>query len=168
MQEYIVFLFSMTSSYFTYSKPKVLQALRYHFITRKEIKVMIILVNLFAIFAAALYFAKKVSAYAFLGSSVLWFSLMVSFWFILPAIIYRKAATFQDSFKVAFEDQHMFLENERGSRSWPWSAFSAMLESPHFFHLYFNSRSFFLIPKDAFSGEDLHSVRQFVKSKIKK
>ena len=158
----------MTSSYFTYSKPKVLQALRYHFITRKEIKIMIILVNLFAILSAALFFAKKVSAYAFLGSSLLWFCLMISFWFILPGIIYRKAATFKDSFQVIFEDQHMFIENERGSRSWPWTAFSSMIESPHFFHLYFNSRSFFIIPKEAFSEEDLHSVRQFVKSKIKK
>ena len=128
---------------------------------------MIILVNLFAIVAAVLFFAKKVSAYAFLGSSLLWFCLMISFWFILPGIIYRKAATFKDSFKVAFEDQHMFIENERGSRSWPWSAFTAMLESPHFFHLYFNSRSFFLIPKDAFEDESLYEAKQLLKDKIR-
>ncbi|MEP7253169.1 MAG: YcxB family protein [Ginsengibacter sp.] len=158
----------MTSSYFTYNKPKVLQALRYHFITRKEIKIMMILVNVFAIFAAGLYFFKKVSAYAFLGSSMLWFILMISFWFILPNIIYRKAATFKDRFKVSFEDQHMFLENERGSRSWPWTAFSSVIESPHFFHLYFDSRSFFIIPKDAFEGASLYEARQMLKDKIKK
>ena len=158
----------MTSSYFTYNKPKVLQALRYHFITRKEIKIMMILVNVFAIFAAGLYFFKKVSAYAFLGSSMLWFILMISFWFILPNIIYRKAATFKDRFKVSFEDQHMFLENERGSRSWPWAAFSSVIESPHFFHLYFDSRSFFIIPKDAFEGASLYEARQLLKDKIKK
>ncbi len=158
----------MTSSYFTYSKPKVLQALRYHFITRKEIKVMIILVNLFAIFAAVLFFSKKVSAYAFLSSSFLWFILMISFWFVLPGIIYRKAATFKDSFKVIFEDQHMFIENERGSRSWPWTAFSSMVESPYFFHLYFNSRSFFIIPKEAFTSDDLYEARLLLKNKIRK
>ena len=158
----------MTSSYFTYNKPKVLQALRYHFITRKEIKIMMILVNVFAIFAAGLYFFKKVSAYAFLGSSMLWFILMISFWFILPNIIYRKAATFKDRFKVSFEEQHMFLENERGSRSWPWTAFSSVIESPHFFHLYFDSRSFFIIPKDAFEGDSFYEARQMLKDKIKK
>ena len=159
--------FFMTSSFFTYSKPKVLEALRYHFITRKEIKIMVIVVNVFAIVAAAFYFFKKVNAYAFLASSVLWFSLMVSFWYILPNIIYRKAATFKDRFKVRFEQQHMFIENERGSRSWPWSAFSSMIESPHFFHLYFDSRSFFIIPKDAFESIEISKVRKFLKEKIK-
>jgi hypothetical protein len=158
----------MTSSYFTYSKPKVLQALRYHFISRKEIKTMIILVNLFAILSATLYFFKKVSPLAFLLSSMLWFMLMISFWYVLPVIIYRKAATFKDRFKVSFEEQHMFLENDRGSKSWPWSAFSTMMESPHFFHLYFNSRSFFIIPKSAFETEDLPAVRKFLNEKIKR
>lgn len=158
----------MTSSYFTYNKPKVLEALRYHFITRKEIKIMMILVNVFAVVAAGLYFFKKVSAYAFLGSSLLWFILMISFWFVLPNIIYSKSATFKDRFKVSFEEQHMFLENARGSRSWPWSAFSTIIESPHFFHLYFDSRSFFIIPKDAFEGEKLYEARQILREKIKK
>ncbi|MEO7960575.1 MAG: YcxB family protein [Ginsengibacter sp.] len=158
----------MTSSYFTYNKPKVLQALRYHFITRKEIKIMMILVNVFAIMSATLFFLKKVTAYAFLGSSLLWFILMVSFWFILPNIIYKKATTFKDRFKVSFQDQHMFLENENGSRSWPWSAFSSVIESPHFFHLYFDSRSFFIIPKEAFIGQELQDARRYLKEKIKK
>jgi hypothetical protein len=156
----------MTSSYFTYSKPKVLQALRYHFITRKEIKIMVILVNVFAIVAASFYFFKKVSAYVFLGSSFLWFSLMISFWYVLPNIIYRKSATFKDRLKVSFEPQHMFIENERGSRSWPWTAFSSMLESEYFFHLYFDSRSFFIIPKDAFEPEEISEARKFLKDKI--
>ena len=157
----------MTSSFFTYSKPKVLQALRYHFISRKEIKTMIILVNLFAILSAGFYFFKKVSPLAFLISSALWFVLMISFWYILPGIIYRRSATFKDRFKVSLEDQHLFLENERGSKSWPWTAFTTMIESPYFFHLYFNSTSFFIIPKDAFETDKLHDVRKFLKEKIK-
>ena len=128
---------------------------------------MVVVVNLFAIFSAMLYFFREVSPVAFLVSSTLWFVLMISFWFVLPGIIYRKAATFKDRFKVSLEDQHMFIENERGSRSWPWTAFSAMLETPHFFHLYFNSRSFFIIPKEAFKKEKLFEVRRFLKDKIK-
>ena len=164
---YIVHLFFMTSSFFTYNKSKVLQALRYHFITRKEIKIIVIVVNVFAITAAAFYFFKKVTPYAFIASSLLWFSLMISFWYVLPIIIYRKASTFKDRLRVSFEPQHMFLENDRGSRSWPWSAFSSMIESPYFFHLYFDSRSFFIIPKDAFDISELGEVRNFLKEKIK-
>lgn len=157
----------MTSSFFTYSKPKVLQALRYHFITRKEIKFIVILVNLFAVVAALFYYFKKVSAYVFLGSSCLWFCLMISFWYVLPNVIYRRSKTFKDRLQVRFEPQHMFIENERGSRSWPWTAFSSMIESPYFFHLYFDSRSFFIIPKDAFEPDKISEARKILKEKIK-
>lgn len=158
----------MTSALFTYNKSKVIQALRYHFITRKEIRLMMILVNIFAITSAALFFFRKVSPFAFLSASVLWFTLMIAFWFILPYTIYKKATTFKDRFKVSFEQQHMFLENERGSKSWPWTAFTSFVESPHFFHLYFNSRSFFLIPKEAFDGEHVYEARKMLSAKIKK
>lgn len=156
----------MTSSYFSYDKSKVLKALRFHFFSRKEIKIMIIVVNLFAIFAAVLYFTGKIPPLAFLLSSTLWFTLMVAFWFVLPSIIYRRASTFKDRFKVSFEEQHMFLENDRGSRSWPWKDFSSFVESVNFFHLYFNNRAFFLIPKSAFDRADLYDIRNFLKEKI--
>lgn len=127
---------------------------------------MIIVVNLFAIFAAILYFTGKVSPLAFLLSSTLWFTLMVAFWFVLPYIIYRRSSTFKDRFKVSFEEQHLFLENDRGGRSWPWKDFSSFVESVNFFHLYFNSRAFFLIPKSAFDRADLYDIRNFLKEKI--
>ncbi len=129
---------------------------------------MIIIVNIFAITSAVLYFTGKVAPLAFLLSSTLWFSLMLAFWFVLPIIIYRKAATFKDQFRVSFEEQHMFLENDRGSRSWPWKDFSSFVESTNFFHLYFNSRAFFLIPKSAFPKEELNEVRKFLERKDQK
>ena len=141
---------SMTSSFFTYNKAKVIKALRYHFITRREIKIMIILVNVFAIFSAFLFYLKKISPLAFLVSSVLWIALMAAFWFILPYSIYKKAATFKDGFKVSLQHQHLSLENVRGSKSWPWTAFSSVMKSPHFFRFYFDPISFFLISSSDF------------------
>ncbi|HEY5367934.1 MAG TPA: YcxB family protein [Hanamia sp.] len=156
----------MTSSYFTYSRRKVLQALRFHFFNRNEIKIIIVVVNIFAISAAVLYYTGKIQPLAFLLSSTLWFALMVAFWWVLPFTIYRKATTFKDHFKVSFEEQHLFLENERGSRSWPWKDFSNVVESVNFFHLYFNSQSFFLIPKDAFGKEKINEARHLLREKI--
>ncbi len=158
----------MTSSYFTYNKAKVIQALRYHFISRKEIKVMMILVNVFAILSAALFFFKKISPYAFLISSLLWFFMMIVFWFLLPTMIYRKAQTFKDRFRVILGENDFMIENETGSRGWEWEKFSTWIESPHFFHLYFNSRSFFIVPKEAFEGDDEHTARRILAAKIKK
>lgn len=157
----------MTSSIFYYNKAKVIQALRYHFMTRREIRLIMILVNVFAIFSAALFFFKKISPLAFLMGSVLWFSLMIAFWFILPYTIYKKAHTFKDHFSVTLGDNHLFLQNERGSKSWPWTAFSSIKESPYFFHLYFDPRSFFLVPKEAFADEKIIEVRRELNSKIK-
>ena len=156
----------MTSQYFTYDKGKVIQALRYHFITRREIKVMMILVNVFAIVSAVLYFSRKISPLAFLMSSVLWFILMIVFWFLLPYMIYKKAVTFKDRFQAILTSGEFRIENERGGRSWPWTEFSTWMESPHFFHLYFNSRSFFIVPKSAFEGDELHEARKILSAKI--
>jgi len=156
----------MTSSFFTYHKGKVIQALRYHFITRKEIKVMMIVVNVFALIAAGLFFFKKILPFPFLISSVLWIILMVAFWYALPAIIYKRTVTFKDRFKVTLSPDTFTIENERASRSWPWKDFSSFIESPHFFHLYFNPRSFFIFPKDAFEESELHEVRILLQEKI--
>jgi hypothetical protein len=157
----------MTSNLFSYDKGKVLQALRYHFITRKEIKIMMILVNVFSIVSATLFFFKKITPLAFLVSAVLWFALMILFWFLLPKMIYKKAQTFQDKFKAILSTDEFALENERGRKGWAWQEFSTFMESPHFFHLYFNSRSFFIVPKDAFEGDNLHEARNIFKEKIK-
>ena len=156
----------MVSEHFNYDKGKVIQALRYHFITRKEIKVMMIMVNVFAILSAALFFMRKVSPLAFLISSVLWFSLMIAFWFLLPIMIYKKSVTFRDRLKVTLGNDEFTIENERGRRSWPWKDFKTRLESPHFFHLYFDSRSFFIIPKEAFPGDALPAARDLLSAKI--
>ena len=158
----------MTSQFFTYNKGKVIQALRYHFITRKEIKTMMILVNVFAIVSAALFYFKKISPLAFLVSSVLWFALMIVFWYLLPTVIYKKSATFKDRFKATISDMQFTIENDRGSRSWEWKDFSNWMESPHFFHLYFDNRSFFIIPKDAFEDDELSDVRKVLNTGINK
>jgi hypothetical protein len=157
----------MTSQFFTYDKAKVIQALRYHFITRSEIKTMLILVNVFAIVSAALFFFKKISPIAFLISALLWFAMMIAFWFFLPNLIYKKSATFKDKFKATLDEHSFTIENEKGSRSWGWSEFSTSMESPHFFHLYFDTRSFFIVPKDAFLGDDVHKARKVISGKIK-
>ena len=153
--------------YFGYDKPKVLQALRYHFISRPEIRIMLILVNVFAIASITLYAFKKVTPMAFLVGSFLWVVLMISFWFILPGMVYRRAVTFKHEFSMDFREDGFSLRHEKGSKDWPWTALKHYVESPHFFHLYFDSRSFFLVPKTGFSNTDeIYEMRQLLKQKV--
>ncbi|MFT3950202.1 MAG: YcxB family protein [Agriterribacter sp.] len=152
----------------SYKKPQVLQALRYHFIRKKEIRLMIILVNVFALFAAGLLAYRKVTPLAFLISSLLWFTIMMAFWWLLPATIYKRSATFKDSFNVMIEKDHFFIDNNRGTiKTWSWREFSEFVESPQFFHLYFDARSFFLLPKDVFKNEDdIQAARTLMRERI--
>ncbi len=154
---------------FGYEKNQVLQALRYHFLSKPEIKVLLVLVNVFAIASAVLFALKKIQGLSFLIFSLLWMMLMLVIWRLLPASIYKSAATFQDKFSMRFEDDGVELSNQQGAKAWPWSNFSSFMESPYFFHLYFDARSFFLVPKDAFADLDqLQAVRQLLKAKINK
>lgn len=155
--------------HFTYEKSKVIQALRYHFITRPELRIMIIIVNVFALLSATLAYFKLVGIMAFFLGSVLWFMLMISVWFLLPGVIYRRTNTFKDHFDMSFEETGFSLGNERGSRNWSWKVLSTFLESPHFFHLYFDSRTFFLVPKSGFrSTDEIFELRQMLKEKVRK
>jgi len=154
---------------FVYDKKQVLQALRYHFISRPEIKTMLIVVNVFALASLSLYALHLIKPLAFLVGSTLWLVLMISFWFILPGIVYRRAETFQHAFTMHFESEEFVLAHENGSKRWPWKALSNFIESPHFFHLYFDSRSFFLVPKSGCRDKDeVFELRQLLKEKIKK
>jgi hypothetical protein len=151
---------------FSYEKKKVIQALRYHFIQKPEVRILIILVNVFAIVSAVLFYTKKIRPEPFLLGSFIWLMLIAAFWYFLPNSIYKKAATFRDSFMIDFSESQVRLESERGYVYWPWNKFSRFFESPHFFHLYFDSKSFFLVPKDGMTEEFKHELRGMLNGKI--
>ncbi len=154
---------------FGYEKKQVLQGLRYHFITRPEIKIFLIVLNVFTVLSAVLVYLHRIQPLSFLIFSLLWFLFLITVWKLLPSGIYKKSFTFHDRFTMNLEDDEVILQTQRGVQAWPWQKFSAFLESPYFFHLYFNSRSFFLVPKDAFKDIiELQNARQLLRSKIHK
>jgi hypothetical protein len=151
---------------FSYQKKKVIQALRYHFISRREIKIMMILVNVFAIASAVLFYSQKIRPEPFLLGSLIWILMMTGVWYILPFSIYKKASTFKESFIIHFQEEEIQLENERGYTIWEWNRFSRYFESPHFFHLYFDEKSFFIVPKENMSEAMMHDIRGLLQRKI--
>ena len=151
---------------FSYDKNKTIQGLRYHFFSKKEIKVMLIVVNVFAIIAAILYYNQKIRPEPLMLGSCIWVCMMISIWFILPYTIYRKSATFKDSYNIFITDAGTRLENEHGHVMWPWDTFSKFYESPHFIHLYFDEKSFFLVPKETLTDDIKHELRGILKERI--
>ena len=66
-----------------------------------------------------------------------------------------------------FEETQFTLGTDRGSRSWAWNKLQNFVETPHFFHLYFDPRSFLLIPKDGFGNSDaVFQARQLLQQKV--
>jgi hypothetical protein len=153
---------------FSYNKKQVLDGLRTHFFGRSEIRILFIIVNVFAILSAILFYYKVIQPVSFLIFSFLWFMLWLSVRVLLPLSIYKKSQTFHDSFILSLREQGVELETEKGTQLWNWQQFSAFKETLYFFHLYFDTRSFFMVPKDAFAGiTQLQEARELLKQKIK-
>lgn len=153
---------------FSYDKKKTIQALRYHFISKPDIRIMMILVNVFAIVAAILFYFKKVRPEPFLLGSCVWIFMMVAIWYILPMSIYKKTPTFKEDFIAGINEVGLTFENEKGEIHWSWQQFERFIETPYFFHFYFNSKSFILLPKDEIGDEMRHEIRGILNRNFKK
>ena len=67
------------------------------------------------------------------------------------------------------DEKEVVLQTDRGEQVWEWNDFSSFRETLFFFHLYFDSRSFFLVPKDAFKDiTEVQEARALFRSRILK
>jgi len=151
----------------SYNKKKVLQALRYHFIAQKEIRILFIVILLFDLISAILYFTHKIRPEPFLLGAVIWFVFLIAFWFLMPGSVYKRSGTFKEAFIIYFQPAYIALENNKGRVEWEWIRFSNYFESPNFFHLYFSTKSFFLVPKDNISADEQHAIRNLLSEHVK-
>ena len=103
---------------FSYNKKTVLQALRYHFIAQKEIRILFIVIILFDIISGVLYFSGKIRPEPFLLGALIWFFFLISFWFLMPGVVYKRSATFKESFIIYFQPSYIALENNKGRVEW--------------------------------------------------
>ena len=155
--------------HFRFDKKKVIRALRTDCISRKEIRFMIILVNVMAILLLVPFLLGYLGATNYIVFCFLWVILMIFFWFVFPYSVYSKTAMFKHEYSMTFEEDNFSLEHKGRAKSWPWSSLKKYMESPDFFHLYFDSRTFLLVPKDACRDSDeVHALRLLIGSKVSK
>jgi hypothetical protein len=153
---------------FSYNKKKVMQALRYHFIAQKEIRILFIVIIVFDLISGILYFAGKIRPDPFLLGAFIWFFFLISFWFLMPGIVYKRSVTFKQKFTIYFQPAYVALENPKGRIDWEWSRFMNYFESPNFFHLYFSTKSFFLVPKDTLDANEQLQLRSLISDHLAK
>jgi hypothetical protein len=148
-----------------YHKKEVIQGLRYHFMKQSEIKVLMVVVNIYAIATAYLLYVKKIRPELFLLGSVLWMVLMLLFWYLIPFLFYRKTELFKWEWTFSFNEEKARLYSEKGEAEWNWAEVTHYFDSPLFFHFYFSAKSFFIIPKQNIAFEDQHLIRGLLKGK---
>lgn len=153
---------------FKYDKAEVINALRFHFLNRRETKILKILCIILFLFALWGYWTSIVSYGLLVGVFVVIVLLTVVFWFILPSAIYRKARTFHEpSISLQYNGEGVAIGTQAGAKHLPWQSFHRVLETNDFFYLYRNSNSFFLIPTKAFASEtDRTSFSKFLRGHI--
>ncbi len=141
---------------FTYKKEEVINALRFHFLRRGEIKVFRNTLIILLLATVIGYVFRMVNFNAMLGIVLMMLILGWAFWYLLPVSTYNKAATFRDNIRLRYNDEGMAIVTGHGERSISWRNFSQIVETQSFFFLYRDKRSFFLIPISAFENQEAH------------
>jgi len=141
---------------FSYNKEEVLNALRYHFMQRGEIKVFRNTLFTLLAFALAGYAFKIVTIGALIGIAGMVLLIGIAFWFLLPVSIYNKAATFKDDIHLKYSEEGIIISTRTSEhqRLLSWSTFTRVVEAKNFFFLYRGKKNFFLVPTSAFQSED--------------
>ncbi len=79
---------------------------------------------------------------------------MLIVWRILPRSIYKRSRTFKDHFMMDINNEHVLLRTGKRRKRMEMAGFQQICREPFFFHLYFDPRSFFLVPTDAFETNE--------------
>ncbi|RAJ04016.1 YcxB-like protein [Chitinophaga skermanii] len=138
---------------FTYNKQDVINALRFHFWHRGEIRVLRITFLVLAILTIAGYMTEYVNLNALVMIMTMVVVLYGGIYFLLPISTYNKAATFKDSIHLRWNENGILITTNKSERVQEWKRFKHVIETKTFFYLYRDAKSFFLIPTNAFESE---------------
>ncbi len=152
---------------FHYNKPEVINALRFHFLNKGEIKALQAILILLLLFALAGFLMNIVTPAVLAAIMLMLVIVVAAFWYILPVSIYNKAATFKESIRLQYNDEGMTIGTHVGQRLVLWQNFNRVVETRDFFYLYRDAKSFFLIPTAAFRDEtEKEGFTNLLKSKF--
>lgn len=143
---------------FQYEKADVLQALRFHFMRRKEIKVFRVILIWLGLLALLAFSLRFIEGSELLALILMLIVLAVVFWYVLPLSIYAKTKTFQDSIRLVPTHEGLTIRTQFADRQLPWRGIQEVVETKDFFLLYRNTQSFFLVPGRAFKDSEQRQV----------
>lgn len=139
---------------FQYNRPDVIEALRFHFMNRPEMKLFRTVLMVLVLLSFVGYWMKMINLQVVIWLFLLFIVLVLVFWYILPYSVYKKAKTFHEPvIHLRWNDRGLSIGTHQGESSMLWSRFDRIVETREFFFLYRDNKSFFLIPVEAFNDE---------------
>ncbi len=141
--------------HFKYRRREVIEALRFHFMNKPEIKLFRTFLILLVIAAFIGYFTDYISLNALTWIFIIFIALVFLLWFILPFSVYRRAHTFREpELTLSVSEETLTIGTNKGKSRIAWQRFSNVMETKDFFYLYRSNKSFFLIPANAFNSKE--------------
>lgn len=141
--------------HFQYNRQEVINALRLHFMNRPEMKFFKIILICLLIFSFFGYFADFLTLQMLIWIFLFFVVMVLFFWYILPYSVYKKSKTFQETdIRLHWNADYLIIGTARGESALPWKRLSNITETRQFFYLYNSTKSFFLIPTNAFADRD--------------
>lgn len=136
--------------FFHYEKSDVLQALRFHFMQRREIRMFRDILMALGLFVLLSFSLHLIGAPVLVALLLMLILLAVVFWFVLPLAIYAKTKTFQDTIRLAPNSNGLVIRTQYSERQLSWQGILMVIETKDFILLYRDYKSFFLVPARAF------------------
>ena len=136
--------------FFQYEKSDVLQALRFHFMQRREIRIFRGILMALGLFGLLVFSLHLIGSSLLLALLLMLALLAVVFWFVLPLAIYAKSKTFQDTIRLALNSEGLLIRTQYSERHLSWMGILMVIETKDFILLYRDKKSFFLVPARAF------------------
>lgn len=141
--------------HFQYEERNVINALRFHFMNRPEIKLFKTILIVTIVFVFVGYFTNFITLKTLVWIFLLLIVLILFFWYILPFSVYKRAKTFKEpEITLRCTEDTLTIVTKQGESRIPWSRFSSVVETQACFYLYRTNKSFFLIPAYTFADRD--------------
>ena len=122
---------------FSYNKEEVLNALRYHFLQRGEIKVFRNTLFILLAFTLAGFAYRLVTVGALICIASMVVLIVLVFWYMLPVSIYNKANTFKDDIHLNYSEEGITISTRSSEveKQLSWKNFTQLVEAKNFIFL---------------------------------
>jgi hypothetical protein len=80
--------------------------------------------------------------------------LLIAAFTVIPRVVFRREPRFQDDYSLTFSPEGIHFRTANIDSRLQWSVYSRALVAAHSYVLYHGPRSFTVIPKRVFQGEE--------------